>query len=161
MTAILTKQPDLGKACVAPEKAKCKMRLVLVSSGHIMALLMNAKTCGGMIIPHICMTLSHTQFLFCYQNTELAVQCIGSILQWRKLRFICVKCGVCIELPETSQRWGSLQTPRVLLRWAGWKDQRMKNKSQLSKCFMHFEMTSKGWFLSKDVPFSSLKISRT
>lgn len=43
-TAILTKQPDLGKACVAPEKAKCKMRLVLVSSGHIMALLMNAET---------------------------------------------------------------------------------------------------------------------
>lgn len=94
MTAILTKQPALGKVCFAPEKAKCKMRLVLVSSGHIMALLMNAKTCGGMIIPHICMTLSRTQFLFCYQNTEPGVQCIGSILQWRKLRFICVKCGI-------------------------------------------------------------------
>ena len=44
MAAILTKHPALGKACFAPEKAKCKMRLVLVSSGHIMALLMNAET---------------------------------------------------------------------------------------------------------------------
>lgn len=94
MTAILTKHPALGKSCFASEKAKCKMRLVLVSSGYIMALLMNAKTCGGMIIPHMCMTLSRTQFLFCYQNTELGVQCIGPILQWSKLRFICVNCGV-------------------------------------------------------------------
>ena len=44
MAAILTKHPALRKACFAPEKAKCKMRLVLVSSGHIMALLMNAET---------------------------------------------------------------------------------------------------------------------
>ena len=143
MTAILTKHLALGKSCFAPEKAKCKMRLVLVSSGHIMALLMNANTCGG-IIPHICMTLSRTQFLFCYHNTELGVQCIGPILQWSKLRFICVNCGVmCGASREMSQRWRSLQTLRVLWRWAGWKGQRMKNKRQLSKCFINFEMTSK------------------
>lgn len=44
MKAILTKHPALGKACFAPERQNAKMRLVLVPSGHIMALLMNAET---------------------------------------------------------------------------------------------------------------------
>ena len=48
---------------------------------------------GSTIIPHICMTLSRTIFILLSKH-ELGVQCIGPILQWSKLRFICVKCGV-------------------------------------------------------------------